>query len=67
MKHGVIIPVHLRDGMARQAAEIATQTERQDAIREVCRLFHVSRPTARNLISRGRYLALQPADEQDLS
>lgn len=67
MKRGVVIPVHLRDRMARQAAEIATRLKRQDAIREISKLFGVSNATARNLISRGRYLALQSVDKADPS
>jgi hypothetical protein len=57
MKHGVRIPRDRRDGMARRALEIADKAASHAAALAIVEVeFDVSRPTARNLISRGHYL-----------
>lgn len=58
MKHGVRIPTDKRDDMARLAVGLASSLKPADAQRAVASLFDVSTTTARNLISRGRFLTV---------
>lgn len=58
MKLGMKIPRDRRDGMARKAFEIFNICESaEEAHRTIGKLFDVSRPTAINLLGRGRYLS----------
>jgi hypothetical protein len=59
MKHGHHIPASDRDDMARLAVAFTESMPDAEAKKTICGLFDVSEPTARNLISRGRYLAEQ--------
>jgi hypothetical protein len=59
MKHGHHIPASDRDAFAKLAARTAESLPKSEAIEIICGMFDVSEPTARNLISRGRYLAAQ--------
>lgn len=57
MEHGVRIPARKRDTMAREALRIFEAAKTR--IEGLCRVeiqFDVSTPTARNLVSRGRFL-----------
>jgi hypothetical protein len=57
MKHGVRIPSQLRDSMARRALKLFEKEEsRSKGLLAVQVKFDVSDPTARNLVSRGRFL-----------
>ena len=63
MKHGVHLPKDRRDDMARRAFVIASEAETYRAALLIVEVeFDVSTPTARNLISRGRFLALHAGD-----
>ena len=65
MKHGIHIPAATRDAFARAAAELAEKAcSRAEAIALVQQRFDVSAPTARNLISRGNYLAAQSSPRE---
>jgi transposase len=59
MKHGHHIPASDRDDMAKLAHVLTHTMTRAEAIKDISKMFQVSEPTARNLISRGRYLAAQ--------
>jgi hypothetical protein len=59
MKHGVHIPASERDDMARLAIGLTASMSEAEAKKTICGMFQVSEPTARNLISRGRFLSRQ--------
>lgn len=60
MRHGIHIPPDQRDDMAVEAVKIANAAQsRTKGIATVASRFAVSVPTARNLISRGKYLIKQ--------
>ena len=60
MKHGIRIPTADRDVMAIEARQIAlAASSRAVGIAAVEDRFDIATPTARNLISRGNYLAAQ--------
>jgi hypothetical protein len=60
VRHGVHIPANERDLIAARSLEIYEQAESQSAaFREIEVRFDVSRSTARNLVSRGRWLRRQ--------
>lgn len=63
MKHGHHIPPEDRDDMARLAVAFTKTMSDAEAKATICGRFDVSDPTARNLISRGRYLAEQAGDD----
>lgn len=57
MKHGVQIPKEKRPDMARRALEIMAAARSPSAgLRSIEIEFDVSNPTARNLVSFGRFL-----------
>lgn len=58
MKHGQHIPAGKRDEMALIAANLAARMRPEEAKRTVAGMFSVSTTTARNLISRGRFLTV---------
>lgn len=60
MKHGVRFPASTRDEIARLALELfERERERARGLDAVQEAFDVSEPTARNLVSHGRYLRRQ--------
>lgn len=58
MRHGERIPAGKRDEMALIAANLAARMQPAEAKRAVAGMFSVSTTTARNLISRGRFLTV---------
>ncbi len=56
MKHGEHIPKDKRDDMARIAVGMLGALSQSEARRVVAGMFDVSETTARNLISRGKFL-----------
>jgi hypothetical protein len=65
MRHGVRLPADKRDGMARRALELFEAKKRRcDGLLAIAVEFEVSETTARNLVSRGRYLKRNEAHEQ---
>ncbi len=58
MKHGIHIPPVKRDEMALIAANLAARLKPEEAKRTIASMFSVSTTTARNLISRGRFLTV---------
>jgi hypothetical protein len=58
MKHGEHIPAGRRDEMALIAANLASRLKPEEAKRAIAGMFSVSTTTARNLISRGRFLTV---------
>jgi hypothetical protein len=63
MKHGVRLPRDKRDEMALRALAIFKEARnRSEALLIIETEFDVSNPTARNLISRGRYLTSAVGD-----
>lgn len=64
MKHGVHLPADKRDGMARRALDLFEAKKRRcDGLLAIEVEFEVSESTARNLVSRGRYLKRNEAHE----
>jgi hypothetical protein len=61
MKHGHAIPKDKRPAMARRALEIfQASSSRAEALLTIQVEFDVSEPTARNLVSFGRWLQRNP-------
>jgi hypothetical protein len=66
MKHGVNMDPAVRDKRARIAVRLANSAESlREALRQIEDRFGVSNPTARNLVSRGRYLEANPSEAND--
>lgn len=64
MKHGHAIPKDKRPAMARRALQIFRRFEvKAEGLRAVADEFDVSEPTARNLVSYGRFLKANPDGE----
>lgn len=58
MKHGQNIPKDKRDDIARIAVGVAAILPAAEAKRTIVGMFDVSTTTARNLVSRGRFLTV---------
>jgi hypothetical protein len=63
VKHGHHIPPEDRDDMARLAVGLTAKMSDAQAKLTIQGMFDISEPTARNLISRGRFLAEQAEAE----
>jgi hypothetical protein len=64
VKHGHHLPKDKRPAMARRALELfQAEKKRNIGLAVVQEEFNISEPTARNLVSYGRYLATNPDKE----